>query len=261
MAKRKPEEPKGGLPDWLGTYGDLVTLVLCFFVLLYASSSIDAEKFRQIAASFSGKDTLVSGGGGEGLSELMGMGISELPDVDTSINNSRDRTDARTDKEQQAYEEVQKMASEFKTYFADTDFAHSITIEVAEQYISLRLPESILFDTGSAEIKQNALSILGTVGGALNQFSDSDILIEGHTDTSPISTAKYKNNWYLASARANEVAMFFIDTVKLDPSRIQAISCGEYRPIDTNTTAEGRAKNRRVEIKIMSSILTNSNGS
>ncbi len=116
---KKPEEVKPGLPAWMGTYGDLVTLLLCFFVLLFASSSIDVEKMQAIAMSFSNEISLIEGGGSTGLNDMMGSGIMELPELDRSINNTEKNTQKMDD-------ELKQMASDFKTYFAENNMNEAI---------------------------------------------------------------------------------------------------------------------------------------
>ncbi len=246
MAKRKPEEGKKGLDEWMGTYGDMVTLLLCFFVLMFAMSTIDAEKFRQIASSFSSANQItIMESASDAMLDALGNGIVEMPEV---------KGDAK--EEHQKYEDAKddlvKLASDFKTYFAENNLADKIEVEQNDQYITLNFNDGILFDSGRAEIREQALSVLEMVANELLKYPENDIKIEGHADNRPISTAQYPNNWYLSSARAISVAMYFTDTKGFEPTRISAEGFGEFRPKVPNDTPENRSINRRVEIKILS---------
>lgn len=253
MAKRKPEEAKAGCPEWLATYGDLVTLVLCFFVLLYSMSSIDVAKFQSLAASFSGSIVSISdGGSSDSINVLLGSGIMEMPimkkeDYKTpSEDNIKNNID-------EAYKELQKITSDFKTYFAKENLQDSVTVQNEGTFVRITFPDGILFDRGKANLLPDVYPILSAVADELINYPDNQIMIEGHTDTDPIRTVQYPNNSYLSSARAIEVGMYFITEKGMDPKRIESVGKSEYWPVAENDTAENKAKNRRVEIKIMSS--------
>ncbi len=245
MAKEKKVIINMGLPAWMGTYGDLVTLLLCFFVLLFASSSVDASKFQAIAASFNDQTVLIQGGSSNNQGELLGSGIMQLPNVDRSIHDSKENY-----KKQQ--EELSNMASDFKTYFAENDLSENVSVELGENYVKLNFKDGILFDSGQDELTESSKDILLDVVTQLQEYENSEIIIEGHTDNIPISTEKIPSNWYLSSHRALAVLTFFIENGLL-PEMLNAHGRGEHSPIADNSTLEGRAQNRRVEIKIMSS--------
>ncbi len=245
MAKEKKIEVKEGLPAWMGTYGDMVTLLLCFFVLLFASSSVDAAKFQAIAASFNDEIVVVQGGSGNGEGNMVGSGIMELPNVDRSIHDSKENFKKQT-------EELNQMASEFKTYFAENNLSEDVDVQVEDSYVKLNFKDGILFDSGKYELTEYSKVILSDVSEQLLEYPESDIIIEGHTDNIPMSTSEIPNNWYLSANRALAVLTFFIEH-GISPEHLSAEGKGEYEPIADNNTAEGRAQNRRVEIKIMSS--------
>ncbi|MDR2903349.1 MAG: flagellar motor protein MotB [Clostridiales bacterium] len=249
-AKRKPEEPPSGAPEWMATYGDLVTLLLCFFVLLYAMSNVDQKKFAALAASFGAvPQSVFETGSAASINELLGNGIMEMPDANKG--NAEDRTEADENK-QEAVKELQNMASDFKTYLADNNLEEKVALDLTDAYIRLNLPEEVLFDSGSAELKIGALPILDVIATALIEYPASDVEVEGHADDRPINTIQYKNNWYLSSARATEVTIYLVDNKGINPDRIVPVGYGEYKPVASNDSEEGRAKNRRVEIVIRS---------
>lgn len=244
MAKKEKKiEVKEGLPEWMGTYGDMVTLLLCFFVLMFATSTVDAGKFSQIAASFVKNHIVIMPEQTNGMLQAMGNGIMQMPEA---------QGDSDKEYEQEGQEELESMAEKFKTYFAENNLQNKIEIEQNDRYITLNFKDGVLFESGSADLKPEALSILSQVANELLKYPDNNIKIEGHTDNRPIHTAKYPNNWYLSAARAISVATYFTDEKQFPPDRISTEGYGEYKPKVPNDTPENRAINRRVEIKVIS---------
>lgn len=243
--KNKKEEVKKGLAAWMGTYGDMVTLLLCFFVLMFATSEVDVEKFKQIAASFSKNTLIIMPEQTEGMLDALGNGIVDMPEV-------KGEDDSENEFKEEGKEELKNIEEDFKTYFAENDLEDKIEIEKDERFITLNFKDGILFDSGRADIKTNAINILGMVADKLSNYPDNDIKIEGHTDNMPINTERFPNNWYLSAARAISVATYFIDIKKFSPEKISTEGYGEYRPKAPNDTGENRSINRRVEIKIIS---------
>ncbi|MBR1736115.1 MAG: flagellar motor protein MotB [Firmicutes bacterium] len=246
-AKKKNIIIKMGLAEWMGTYGDLVTLLLCFFVLLFSMSTVDAEKFKAVIASMSSSQvSIMSGNSGQaGIMNALGNGIVEMPMVQGD-------SDKESEEYKESVEELSNMSSDFKTYFAQNNLQDKIEVEMNEQYITLNFKDGILFDSGSAELKTNSLDVLSMVVEELYKYPENEIKIEGHTDNRPIHTDKYPSNWYLSAARAISVAEYFTETKNFDPTRITTVGFGEFKPKAANDTPENRSINRRVEIKILS---------
>lgn len=247
MAKKKQEEAKKGLPGWMGTYGDLMTLLLCFFILMFAMSTVDAAKFEAMAQSFNPSITILESGGSDGLSDAVGSGIENLPNIDKSINDSRENY-------KKMQEELNQMASEFKTYFAENNFSESVDVNVVEDMIQISFKDGILFAPGKAELNGTSKQALAGITDQLSQYPNSTIKIEGHTDNVPIHNSQYPSNMYLSSSRAIAVYEYFMGK-GIGPERMSAEGFAEYKPIAPNDTPENRAKNRRVEIYIKPSPL------
>lgn len=265
MAKRKPDEPPKGAPAWQSTFADLMNLLLCFFVMLFSMSTIDAQKFELIAASFNQTFSIFDAGAtaiGEGV--LTGMGISQLTELDDYINSTgrdnegdtipKDLESAVEKLEEAKIQESEEMASEIEEAMQEKNLDKEIDIEFTAQYVQLTLNGALLFDSGSVEIKEEALPLMNQLGVILQRFGTGTIEIEGHTDNVPMSGSKYSNNDELSSGRALAVFYYLEQNTTLDVSRIKHSGRGEYVPIADNSTAEGRAKNRRVEIKIYNSL-------
>lgn len=265
MAKRQPDEPKKGAPAWQSTFADLMNLLLCFFVLLFSMSTVDAQKFEMIAASFSQTFSIFSAGAtaiGDGV--LPGMGVSQLNELDNFINSTgkmddsdktpEDLESAKEEIEKAQMEEAEELAEKIQEAVEESNLDKDIDIEFTAQYVQLTLKGSLLFDSGSVQLKDAALPVLDQVGIILERYAGSTIEIEGHTDNVPMSGAKYSNNDELSSGRALSVFNYLLQTANLDPAMVKHSGRGEYLPIADNSTPEGRTMNRRVEIKIYTSL-------
>lgn len=264
MAKRKEEVPAPGAPAWTATFGDLMNLLLCFFVLLFSMSTMDADKFKAVAESFSQTFSIFSGGAtaiGDGT--LISNGVSQLNELDEYINSMGATADGEEDSEK--FEEFDKIAEEMEKAqleaseqlaekiaegISESDLNGAITIDFTSQYVQLTLKGALLFDSGKAEIREDALPIVDKIGVILSRYAEGIIEIEGHTDNIPQNGTKYADNSELSCGRALAVFNYLVDTTALEPSRIKYSGRGEYIPIADNSTEEGRAKNRRVEIRI-----------
>ncbi len=288
MAKAKKEAPpKKGCPAWQGTFGDLMNLLLCFFVLLFSMSTLDAAKYEEVAASFSAAFGLFNGGQnalgdgaliGDGVSQLSSLsayttsmgaaasGDAENPTDATSGDQSAvgapDVSEAEATLEAAQMEASEKLAKEVtealqagmtdseKAELTEEEVISDVVLNYTSQYVQLTINGSLLFASGSAQVQESAYPVLDKVGAVLSSYAGGTIEIEGHTDNVPIHTSQFANNDELSDARALAVFYYIIDVTDLDPANIKHSGRGEYQPVADNTTAEGRAKNRRVEIRI-----------
>ena len=215
-------------------------------MLFRSMATIDAAKFAQVAASFSSVNRItIMESASSSILESLGNGIVQMPQAQGEASEDNEEKDKAT-------EELVKMASDFKTYFAQQNLQDKIDVEQNEQYITLNFKDGILFDSGKAELKAEALGALDIVSNELAKYPENNVKIEGHADNMPINTPRYPNNWYLSAARAISVAMYFTETKGFSPERISAEGYGEFRPRVPNDTPENRSINRRVEIKILS---------
>lgn len=269
MAKRKEDEVKPGAPAWQSTFADLMNLLLCFFVLLFSMSTVDAEKFEMIAASFNQTFSIFTAGAtaiGDGI--LISNGVSQLNELDQYINSTGKMdqgetvsdematavAEAQAELEKAQMEESEELAEKIEEAVEENNLDKDIDIEFTAQYVQLTLKGSLLFDSGSTQLKEAALPVLDQVGVILERYAGSTIEIEGHTDNVPMSGAKYSNNDELSSGRALSVFNYLLSIANLDPAMVKHSGRGEYVPVADNSTPEGRAMNRRVEIKIYNSL-------
>lgn len=234
--KKKHHEEEGNNERWLITYSDLITLLLVFFIILYAFSKIDNDKYKNLASGF---NTVF----GSGTGILVGDGTGEM--VGDGIGGTGGEGGEQTEEGM-----LSDIKDEVDSYLTSNGLEESVSTDIDDRGLIIRMSNSILFDSGTANIKADNSSSLSTIGTLLNSMPNY-IRIEGHTDTLPISNTKFKSNWELSVLRATNVAEILIADAGIKPERISVLGYGEFRPIADNSTAEGRAKNRRVDIVIM----------
>ena len=269
MARRKEDPPKGS-PAWMNTFADLMNLLLCFFVMLFSMSSVNEEKFEKVIASFQSTFSILPGGGasiGEG--ELISSGISQLENFDSYYNQQlSSQSDGQTEEEkditeayeQQELEESEDMAQQLENALSQYGIQDDVEVDFNAEYVTLNMNGALLFDSASAELRDEAYPLVHKLGKILVTYDNNIIEVEGHTDNVPIHSSKYEDNNVLSMYRALAVANYLRDTTTLDPAYIKSSGRGEYVPIADNATPEGRARNRRVEIKIYNSYNSNVSG-
>ena len=269
MARRKEDPPKGS-PAWMNTFADLMNLLLCFFVMLFSMSSVNEEKFVKVIASFQSTFSILPGGGasiGEG--ELISSGISQLENFDSYYNQQlSSQSDGQTEEEkditeayeQQELEESEDMAQQLENALSQYGIQDDVEVDFNAEYVTLNMNGALLFDSASAELRDEAYPLVNKLGKILVTYDNNIIEVEGHTDNVPIHSSKYEDNNVLSMYRALAVANYLRDTTTLDPAYIKSSGRGEYVPIADNATPEGRARNRRVEIKIYNSYNSNVSG-
>ena len=269
MAK-KPEEIKPGLPAWQGTFGDLMNLLLCFFVLLFSMANMDAAKFEEVAASFSQAFSVFSGGEmAIGQGALIGDGVSQLNQLSAYVTSmglaqsgedsdesekavgDMDQEELMNAAEEEQLEASAELAEKIEKALDEGEIDDMVSLNYTSQYVELTIQGSILFDSGKTELKADAIPVIDKVGQILEAYAGGTVDIEGHTDNIPMSGGgKYSNNDELSSGRALSVFYYLTEHTNLDPANLVHTGRGQYEPIADNSTDEGRARNRRVEIKI-----------
>ncbi len=253
--RRRKESSSADSASWMTTYGDMVTLILTFFVLLFSFSTIDANKWRELVS-------VLSGGSG-----IINVDPSSLGPIDELEGDSDEKEEeSQEDKEKEGSGETEgdglgqgenkenfyELYIKMKEYVDAEGLNADLDILKGNTEITLRFKDNVIFDSGRAIIKKEATPILVEIGKILMLYQEdiSMIMVEGHTDNVPIATANFKDNWELSTARALSVLRFFIDEQGMDPVKLSAIGYGEYHPIAKNDSDENRAQNRRVDIVI-----------
>ncbi|MCY6959609.1 OmpA family protein [Clostridium brassicae] len=232
--KNQQEEPKEN-NDWLATYADTITLLMTFFVLLYAFSMVDQTKFQQIAASM---NSVLTGNNATSILEMNTSG--DVPVTGSPVDMGPKQT-GNTEKE--------SMYNKIKSFVDSNKLKDTIEIRKDSRGVVMELKDNVLFDTAEADIKESSKPILDKINSLLATLPN-EIIVEGHTDNVPIRNYKYASNWELSTQRAVNVLKYFVEVKGQNPKRFQAAGYGEYRPIAQNNNDTNRAKNRRVNILI-----------
>lgn len=229
----KKNRDSGGSGDWITIYADMVTLLLCFFVLLYSFSAIDNEKFRQFISSFQGKSILDGG-------EVVLPG----PDTDFPIDEWEGDEDPY-------WADSERLLEYVKRYLVEHGIDGSIEVNRDERGVQLQMPDHLFFNSGEARITSRGLNILENLTPLFEEIPNK-VLVEGHTDTRPMNSIAFPSNWELSCGRAASVVRYFTEDMGLVPKRFIAVGYGEFHPVESNATSEGRAANRRVVMVIRS---------
>lgn len=271
MAKRKEDAPPAGSPAWMSTFSDLMNLLLCFFVMLFSMSTIQEDKLAALVASMNNTFSIFDAGAtaiGEGI--LISNGVSQLNELDQYINSTGKTADSDTEGEnfkefekspdatekmeeileQEKLQQNEETAENVEEALQEEAIGDQVDVSFTAQYIQLTMKGALLFDSGSAELKEESKEVLSKVGRVLEQYSGGTVEIEGHTDNVPITTARYASNEELSSARALSVFYYLKDNTYLNPANLKHAGMGERVPMADNSTEEGRSMNRRVEIRI-----------
>lgn len=254
----KKQRDSGGGANWMDTYGDLVTLLLTFFVLLYAFSSIDEAKWNKLVALVTGVPTQVIAEPLDPAEPIEGLNPDDvIPPVLQNIPQNQEIPEAPggsdgVDPNVDAL--INDLYSRLQGYVEENELDGVITVEKQDDLIHIVILEGILFDTGRADIKEEGESRLEDVGNMIRDSIDAVqmLYVVGHTDVRPIHTAQFEDNWDLSNKRARNTLVYLQNNCQIPPGRTVSMGRGEWDPIDEGNTDEAMAKNRRVEIIVAS---------
>lgn len=242
---------------WVISYADFVTMLLALFMIMFATSHMGENKVKDVNQSIEKVFT----------QKTISEKTQEQIEASTEEQNTQTQTnvkniETKADKPQ-VFEsstnsildggdgilEASRVMEQIKE---DINTETSIKVLRTNKGIVIRLNDTMLFDPGSDIIKAEAIATLEKIADSVAKFQNP-IVIEGHTDSMPIMTSRFPSNWELSTARATNIIKYLIQQKKLPPSRLSAVGYGEYMPIEDNNTPQGRAKNRRVDIIVLSS--------
>ena len=272
--KKKQEPEKENSERWLLTYSDMITLLMAFFIVLYAMSNIDVEKYKKLSTSLnsalggSSSSTSATSGSSSGsggstsgkvnVTGLPTMGANDKLNVtgldmgsDSSSSSAAQGSSGLWDSTGSQEKQFKKAQQDVTKYLKDNNLADSAAVEITDRGFQVSLKENILFDSAEASLRTDAMNKIISIGKILVNV-EGKIRVEGNTDNLPIKNDRYNSNWQLSSMRASNVAELMVEKAGIDPNRISAVGYGEYKPVATNATPEGRAQNRRVDIIIIS---------
>lgn len=247
MSRRKKKARKEDHvgEDWLLPYSDLLTLLLALFIVLFSMSTIDAQKFQMMSQAFN-----------QAFSS--GTGIFDYPspmpeEKAQALDDEEDEEDIEEEEnaamvEQHELENIQKKVN---SYIEENSLTEKLDTNLTDEGLLLTIHDNVLFASGSAEVRSGDLEIAKEISELLVMSPPRNIIISGHTDNVPISNPRFESNWELSVMRAINFMKIVLKNEELDPSWFSAKGFGEFKPVASNETEEGRERNRRVEVLIL----------
>lgn len=261
--RRKAPPPEAPSKAWLDSYADAMTLLLAFFVLLFAMSNLDVKKYEAFFEGLNGPidnagEGTLEGSVEEALPPPSPSPVTEVEDFNsatttTTIPGGEECEDEELENElfrvtlEEAEALAQQLDDALSAHLDDSDYS----IDLEQRGVVLRLADNALFASGEAALDEVAQDVLAVVADVLVGHPANDVEVEGHTDNRPTSTARFATNWELSSARATNVLRELLADAELEPARFAAVGRADTIPRGDNDTEEGRAENRRTEIVVL----------
>lgn len=245
MARRKKSSSSGGGYNWMDTYGDMVTLLLTFFVMLFSMSTVNDEKWEILVRAFArspdaatAQIILVQEGEGDEIAPAFGIS----PNLGDQVIDNELPTDLN-----QLYEYLMR-------YVEQNQMSASVSISKdSANNVYIRFDNNIFFDGDSYALREGSYPILDFLGDCLKNVEDQIFVtrVNGHTAAIPGAENYHVSDWTLSGERASQVVIYFEERKGLDPKKLMCNGYGKNYPIESNDTSDGRAKNRRVEIMVL----------
>jgi chemotaxis protein MotB len=260
MARRgKKHEEHVNHERWLITYADLITLLLVFFIIMYAMSKVDVQKYSVLAQAlnmqFQKADSVLDKGFGVSGQMTPKQGDAQTPQNQNQSQDDnkeeKDKTKPEENEKEKREKELQDLLKQVQAYIKDQNLEAQVSASDTERGVAITLNDLFLFDLGKADLKAASFPILQKLASLIPTLN-SKVSIEGHTDNLPLATGSpFKDNWGLSFARSLSVLRYFSDTAKLDNNKFIATAYADTMPKVANTSDENRSKNRRVEIIVL----------
>lgn len=232
--KKKQHHEEHADETWLLPYSDMLTLLLALFIVMFAMSKIDSEKFKKVSQGFNNAFS-----GGSGVLSSDGSKPVTIPKPDLSGSNGAIEQD-----------KMLEVKTALEENIKSNGYDDKIKVELNEGGLDISIQDSLLFNSGDAEVLNKFYPVLNQISDMLKNL-DNDIQVCGHTDNVPISNSKFKSNFDLSYARASNIMNFMVNMGHLAPNKFSIQSYGEYKPKYDNSNEAGKAGNRRVEIQIV----------
>jgi chemotaxis protein MotB len=250
---------------WLIPYADLLTLLLALFIILFASSQVDSKKYDQIMQSlnsaFAGGTSVFEISSSVPISIASNVDSGKAEGTNTQPNQQqmtsqelKERKEQQEQRYQAELKDMQELKQKLDAYISENGLTTALETKLNEDMLKITIRDNALFQSGSAVVKPEAKLLAATISTMLSSYPNYNVEVAGYTDNVPIRTAEFETNWDLSAKRSLNFMKILMQNNQIDPSKYRAIGYGEYQPIETNDTAEGRSKNRRVEVNIIRQI-------
>lgn len=253
MALKKEPEKHVNHERWLVSYADFITLLFAVFVTLYAMSQSDKKKAEEVMQSIQQSFGMIqSGAPSPKMNVLPSSQVNITPSIRPEISVAPGTRSARGQFKTRADEkDFRQIKSSIDAYLVKQGAQSKVSLTITRRGLIVSLKEAGFFDSGQAQIKSSAYELINTISEVMTQYNNP-LRLEGHTDNIPISTSQFPSNWELSTARAVNGLKYLVKNFDVDPDKISATGYAEFRPMADNATAEGRAKNRRVDLVMLS---------
>lgn len=247
MVRRRREEEHENHERWLVSYADFITLLFAFFVVMYAVSSVNEGKYKVLSSSLvSAFNNKTAQPGGQPMApQIVGAPLMPPKPIMKPDRQAEAKAEARKVEQRQ---KMKSVANDITNALQPLIAQGKVRLLETSRGVTIEINDSVLFPPGQAKLETASVNAMMVIGSVL-AGSDFPITIEGHTDNVPISTPQFPSNWELSAMRATTVLRLFNES-GVGAERLTAIGYGETRPVETNVTLEGRARNRRVSILI-----------
>ncbi len=253
MALKKEPEKHANHERWLVSYADFITLLFAVFVVLYAMSQTDKAKVEEVIKSIQSSFGMATMGTSPTINVIPSRPNEIIPAIKPDVSVSAiKRFQTGAGRQRAEEKDFRQIKASIEAYLVKQGAQNKVTLDITRRGLIVSLKEAGFFDSGQANIKPAAYELLNTIATAITQYSNP-LRIEGHTDNVPINTYQFPSNWELSTARASNALKYLINHFNVEPEKISATGYGEFRPSADNSTPEGRAKNRRVDIVMLSS--------
>jgi len=247
---QEPLEDQDYGSTWLITYSDMVTIILCFFIIFFMINAEELSVLSHLKEDLAVEVEELTVEVEEATSEAEHLSDENLRLAEENVYLTDSMEDLKTALEEATYEEESSMA--FIQYLQEKELMNLVEIIENERGLAIRFSDQVLFDSGEATLNDEGLLLLEEMAETLKDMElENHMIIEGHTDNVPTDPANYPSNWELSLDRSMGVARFLIDEKEFSEHRISVSGYGETRPLASNDDREGRAKNRRIEIVIL----------
>ncbi len=250
MRKKKKHKEEHIDETWLVPYADLLTLLLALFIVLFAISKVDQQKFAELANVMRGEFS-----SGEGIME---GGTTISPEEEPLIGEEQEEKEEEQqedaedeEKKREEIEKLTKIQQKINGYISENKLTDVLDTKLTDEGLLISILNDVSFDSGSAEVSGDGKEIAKEVSNFLYTNPPHEITVSGHTDNQPIHSSEFKSNWELSVMRAVNFMRLLLDNEDLDERSFSAKGYGEYEPIAPNDSPENREKNRRVEVMIL----------
>lgn len=265
MSKRKKKHDDDHMgEDWLLPYADILTLLLALFIVLFASSSVNEQKLQDLSKVFN--NIFTSGTGvmdyskptsqgtvdTDELTSVDNQGVSKQPNQDnqSATDSDKSESDDLKQQQQQEREELKEVQEKINSYIEKNKLNGKFVTKLTDEGLLLTIRDNVFFESGQATIKDEHYKTAKEVAGLLVMDPPRNIIISGHTDNVPIRNSSFQSNWELSVTRALSFMKILLENKELSPRYFSVKGYGEYKPVASNNTEAGKAKNRRVEVLI-----------